>query len=105
MSKRDWKARQVGEPEPGFFRMRLVRKGPIVPARIYHQRGVWWAVIDGQEYQAASDPAAAPRVFQIWHSGEEITEAEYLAELAKRQQPGALDRGKAIDLTKLPPIF
>ena len=29
------RSRQLGRPEPGYFTMRLVKGGPLVPARIY----------------------------------------------------------------------
>lgn len=104
-SKRDWKPRAVGQPEAGYFLIRLVRKGPLIPARIVLRDGMWWAMINGSEYPAASDPAAAPRVFQIWHGGEVITEKQYNKALAKSSHPDALDPNKPIDLTKLPSIF
>lgn len=110
--RREWKARAVAEPQPGFFLIRLVRKGPQVPARICHENGVWWAIVDSQTFPSASDPAAAPRVFPIWHGGEEITEAEYQHRLALKRwaqahQPDhpAANPGRPIDLTTQRSIF
>ena len=109
MNKRDWKARSVADPEPGFFLVRLVRKGPVVPARIRHADGMWSALINGEAFGAASDPAAAARVFFIWHSGEEITEAEYQRRLIEsRDAPPdhpLANPDRPIDLTSMPPLF
>ena len=109
MNKRDWDARAVAEPQPGYFLVRLVRKGPRVPAQIRHVDGQWNAVINGASFPAAADPAAAPRVFFIWHSGEEIAEAEYRKSLARSRAASPDDPlsnpGKPIDLTTRPPLF
>ena len=86
MDRREWKSRPVGEPQPGYFLMKLSRGGPQVPAQIRKIDGLWSAVINGEAFPPASDPAAAPRVFTIWHSAEEITEAEYRRRLAESKQ-------------------
>lgn len=103
--KRSWKARQVGEPEPGYFLIRLVRKGPQVPARITHRDGIWQAIINGEPQREGTDPAMAQDVFRIWHGGEAITEAEYLRAMHKARQPSALPPREPIDLTKRAPLF
>lgn len=109
MNRREWKARPVGEPQPGYFLMRLVRRGPQVPAQIRLSGGLWSAVVNGEEFGSASDPASAPRVFTIWHSGEEITEAEYERRLGISRQASPDDPiskpRKPIDLTSLPSLF
>jgi hypothetical protein len=109
MDRRDWKSRNVAEPQPGYFLTRLVRKGPLVPAQIRHVNGLWSAVINGQSYSSAADPAAAPRVFSIWHSSEEITAAEYAKRLSQslNAKPGdpLSEPDKPIDLVDRPPLF
>lgn len=69
--------RAVDRPEPGHFRLRLVRGGPFVPARIAHDASGWWAEIDGRRYAPHPDPAQAEGVFRVWHGGRHIDEAEY----------------------------
>jgi len=103
--RRDWKSRSVAQPEPGYFRYRMVRNGPFVPARICHEDGLWWAMIEGRAKEKASDPAAAPKVYPIWHGAEMISERQYWADMAKRGLPNALPANKPIDLTNLPPLF
>jgi hypothetical protein len=109
MNRRDWKSRSVAEPEAGFFLMRLVRNGPFVPARIRHIDRMWSAVINGEAFPASSDPANAPRVFSIWHSAEQITEAEYRKRLLQSRDAPPDDPlanpDRPIDLTILPPLF
>ncbi len=106
-------SRPVGQPAPGYFRVRLVRKGPWVGARIVrHSDGSWQAMVDGQRYAAALDPASAPWVFRIWHSGRSISEHEYLSYLRTKgwamahspDHPAAHPR-EPVDLTKTPPLF
>ena len=105
MDRRSWKARPVNTPQPGWFKMRLVRGGPFVPARIQHRNGLWWAEIDGQTYEANFDPSYAPEVFRIWHAAEEITETEYQVEIRGRRAPDAPRSNQPIDLANLPPLF
>lgn len=103
--KRSWKARQVDQPEPGYFLIRLVRKGPLVPARITRRDGVWQAIINGEPQREGADPTTAQGVLRIWHGGEVISEAGYLRAMHKARQPDALPPREPIDLTKLPPLF
>lgn len=76
--------RPVDRPEPGFFRMKLIRGGPFVAARIGHDTAGWWAEIDGQRYAPHPDPAHAEAVYRVWHGGHVIPEAEYQHLLAVR---------------------
>jgi len=107
--------RAIDKPEEGFFRLRLVRGGPYVPARIAHDETGWWAEIDGQRYQPHPDPTHSEGVFRIWHGGRVIDEAEYRHMLAVRgwaersmpQHPSATPR-EPIDaekLRRLPPLI
>jgi len=71
----------VDQPQPGFWKMRLVPKGwHEVPVRICHDLGQWWALIDGAQVGAPhGDPALAEGVLGIWHSRKTpITLDEYL---------------------------
>ena len=92
MTNRDETPRRVDVPEVGFFSMRLVRLGPYVAARIEHSPAGWRATIDGQTFEPNPDPAYAKGVFQIWHGGKRIREAEYrhmlhVRDWAKREAP------------------
>lgn len=105
LERRSWKARAVGLPEPGWFLIRLVRHGPLVPARIIHRDGLWQAVILGEPRAAAAEPSAAADVFRIWHGGEMITEAEYLTAMRKARQADAPKPREPIRLANLAPLF
>jgi hypothetical protein len=105
-------ARAVGQPEPGYFAIRLVRRGPRVPARICFDGVTWHAEVNGERFAGATDPAAAPRVFSIWHGGDFITEREYrhmldMAAWARRHAPDhpAAKPNRPIDLTNAKSIF
>jgi|SRR5579859_5385917 len=67
MVDRNQAPRVVDAPEPCFIRMRLVRNGVFVAARIFHRLGMLAGEINGQP----ADP------MQIWHAGDFIDEAEY----------------------------
>lgn len=105
--------RDVARPEPGYFRLRLVRHGPWVPARIVRRPdGQWQAIVNGESYRADPDPGRAPWVFRIWHGGRVIDRAAYLEMLrvkgwAQAHQPDhpAANPRKPIDLTAAPPLF
>lgn len=75
--------RQIDDPQPGFFRMRLVKGGPYVPAAIKKDGDMFYAEIDGQAFSAHHDPLKAHKVMDIWFSGREITKHEYEFMLAK----------------------
>ncbi len=62
MTRNRQPARAIAEPAVGWFRMRLVRGGPWVGARIYRSLGHLVGEING-------DPCDASRV---WESGEMI---------------------------------
>lgn len=106
-------ARIVDQPTPGFFKMRLVRRGPWVPAAItYSVFGLWQATIDGEIFAADADPVFADGVLRVWHSGRFIDEAEYAHMLAVKAWAGttmpdhpAAQPRKAMDISKLRPLF
>lgn len=82
--------RSTWYPEPGFYRLRLVKKGPMVPCRIRHEpprdpetgefldrSWYWHGDMAGQD---DPDPSPEPtqRVWRIWLSNHKpIEEAEY----------------------------
>ena len=104
--------RAVWPPEPGFFKLRLVRGGWQVPARIVcGGDGLWFAIIDGVSFQPAEDPLHAPGIDKIWHGGTVTTESDYdylnaLRDAAKRWQPQhpACNPDKPINPSLLRPI-
>lgn len=67
MADRTQPPRIVDQPSPGFFRIRVIRGGPWVGARIFTRFGMLTAEINGNP----ADP------FQVWHGGEFIDEARY----------------------------
>lgn len=107
--------RQIGSPEPGFFKLRLVRAGPWVAALIYmpcpmdpefgfplDRSRRLAAEIDGQE----ADP------MRVWLHGRMIPRSEYLflrddAQWAKRYAPNdpKANPKQAIDLNAMQPLF
>lgn len=61
---RDQPSRRIDAPEPGFFRMRLVKNGPYVAARIERKLGHLVATVNG----------APADVDTVWTSGDFIDE-------------------------------
>jgi hypothetical protein len=84
MTRRDQRPRNVWPPEPGWFRLRLVRGGWPVPAAIRHTIDGWFAVIDGFQHPPADDPAYAEGISDLWTYGDRIEEHEYEYLLALR---------------------
>lgn len=62
-------SRRIDQPEPGYFRMRLVRKGPWVGARI------WFGVVTQRLLAEVNGQPAS--VDDVWTSGEMISLADY----------------------------
>ena len=95
-------ARPVDNPRAGFFHVRMVKGGPCVPARICHDFGQFWAVINGVTVDGGGeDPILVKDVMRIWHYGVEIDEAEYERRLLMER----LDPLKPIDLRNKPSLF
>jgi hypothetical protein len=69
--------RAVWPPEPGFFRLRLVRKGWAVPCQIICQDGQWQAEVDGVLLPPVAQPEDAGAIGDIWAYGEKITAPVY----------------------------
>jgi hypothetical protein len=88
--------RQVGKPEPGFFKLRLVKGGPLVGARITHGPTIdpdTGETLDRSPFYAGEingkpdpDPRPEPSdaVWKIWEHGERIGEDEYRFLIADR---------------------
>ena len=70
-------ARLIDTPSPCFIRLRTVSKGPWYAARIYRCLGLLCGEING----SSADP------MQIWHGGDQISEAEYHALLLAANTP------------------
>jgi hypothetical protein len=69
--------RAVWPPEPGLFRLRLVRGGWGVPCAIAVTIDGWQAEIDGIAYPPDPDPARAIGVERIWTGAEIIDQSEH----------------------------
>jgi hypothetical protein len=69
--------RAVWPPEPGHFRLSLVRGGWRVPARLSVTVDGWQAEIDGIAYPPDPDPARATGVERVWTGGEIIDQSEH----------------------------
>lgn len=105
--------RTLDQPRPGYFRLKLVRHGPWVPATIrscQHEPGEPENILDRPPYLVATigDKDADP--YTVWERGDRITEAEYRWRLALREwargtrQPEATPTRPA-DIATLPSIF
>ncbi len=102
MTRRDEPSRSISEPQTGFFKLRLVSKGPWVGASITMRFGQFWqAEINGQVYDWHLDPAQAVNVYRIWTTGKQINEAEYAA--LCRHRPNNPDL--PIRIGSLPTVF
>ncbi len=103
----------LAPPEPGLFFVRLVRKGPWVPARIIFEGGLWRAEINGLADGAPTPDYLDHRaVMRIWESGRAATEPEFdhalaLKAWAEKHAPThpAANPRKPIDLTTIPPLW
>lgn len=98
-------SRDVSQPTPGHFKLRLVRGGPFVAAAISHQMGFWAVWINGEPCGARHpDPWAVDgcgaAMERVWTHGIPIENAEYQALLLN---PPILP-GQKIDIGAMPPI-
>lgn len=103
--------RPIADPQPGYFRLRLVKGGWAVPCAIGEdeQTGKWTSIIDEQEISHI-DPVEAG-VFRVWIYGERIEAWQYadllaLKAWAKQAYPDhpCLHPRRAIDPMRLRPI-
>lgn len=114
-------------PEPGYFRLKLVRRGPWVPAIIWRPcplilPDILEATAPGPEQWCCPAERSRPlraRIgedeadpFEVWTRGSDIDAREYAMRLARRDwavrfapaQPEANPKQPA-DLAKLPSLF
>ena len=102
MNRHDEPPRAIADPEPGYFRIRMIKNGPFVAARIWRRLGMWCASINDIACGAEdADPAKADGVFRIWTTGTRITKPEYEALL--RSPPSSPDL--PIDVGSMKPEF
>lgn len=105
--------RRVDQPQPGLFKLRLVRGGPWVAAEIECDAlGAWTATIDAERRDGHPDPAQAADVFRIWHYGTQVDASEHAflverARWARIHSPDAPEANptRAIRVGSLPPAF
>lgn len=104
----------LAAPQPGFFLMRLVKKGwNKVPARIIYENRLWRAEINGElDGPAVDDPLKSTSVMRIWETGRIVPEPEYrhaidLKAWALRKDPThpAANPRRPIDLTEMKPVW
>lgn len=105
-------SRRIDQPEPGFFKLRLVRRGPWVAAKIVFDGKLWGAEIGGRPAGPPhADHDVAGNVMRIWTAGTRITADEYvyLIDVARHaaanpEHPSA-DPRRPIDINAVAPLF
>lgn len=86
MSIRDQAPRAPDLPKPGWYRTRLAKGGPWVPARIMEFGTLWLVLLDGEPTQAAANPDPWKVHRMEWvNFSTEISEVEYDRLLATRR--------------------
>ena len=117
MADRDWtKARVVNEPQPGFYKVRLVAKGWKVPAWIFQAGDALVAIVDGEQQIGrwrADDEAPMSDItplMRVHLYGEQIDQAEWdylnaLREFCRIHKPDhpCCHPGRPIDIRLLAP--
>lgn len=118
--------RFAGYPEPGYFRLRLVKRGPWVPALIWQPCPMvipvpleltpapedWCRPAERSRPLRATIGTSEANPFEVWISGYFITAQEYLYRLDLQKwatrhaprQPEAKPK-QSVDLTDLPALF
>lgn len=86
MAHEDRTPRAADTPTPGFYRVRMVKGGPWVPARIMHEDGMWLVLIDGEPTAsvAMADPWKVPRMEWVAFANR-LDEGQYRALLEARR--------------------
>jgi hypothetical protein len=117
--------RLVGHPEPGWYRVRLVRGGPWVPARIVLEptpdpwfpenpmdRPCYWSTVVNGEPSKLTEIVPGKDVWRIHEWGERIDKETYdlMVEQAawdKRYDPASplANPDKRVDLSTAPTFF
>ena len=106
--------RQIDQPRPGFFKLRIVKDGPFVPAAIIHRpprdpvtnepldRSLMWeAWIDGKLTREPSQDQLDAGIFRIWTAGREISADEFRA-MSLNESLAPVD--SAVNLSDLTPL-
>lgn len=93
--------RRIDQPEPGFFKIRLVKGGPWLAARIDRNGELWSAWINGRQTAAPSTNHVLAGVEKLWLYGHQITEADYW-DMLGRETP---DATTPADLQRIPSPF
>lgn len=113
--------RHINDPRPGFFLVRKVRRGPLVPARIWRpchctingeDEHAWRDTCDRYPGLSAEIDGFPVEIDQVWHYGKEVDEQEfnYRTEATawdKRNDPDApaANPDQPIDLMTVKPPF
>lgn len=116
--------RQRGQAQPGFFKMRLVKGGPWVPARIHrpchctinggliNAAHAWRDTCDRFPRLVAEIAGEDADLWRVWENGRPIPQAEYdhlmrVRSWAETYAPGAPEANprQAVDLGAMPPLF
>ena len=66
-----------GEPQPGFYTVRLVKKGPELPAVITLTDGLWAAAVNGKPLAAPHPDPFHAGVYTVWHGGRRSDAAQH----------------------------
>ncbi len=99
MNRRSEPPRRVDEPQPGYYRLRLVRKGPFVPAKVECSPSGWRCSIAGMSTGfPLQDPWQVADLSKVCLFGTIITKTEYDA-MMKSLHPSPRKR---IDLNSEP---
>jgi hypothetical protein len=107
--------RVAARPEPGLFKLRLVRRGPWLPARIWwcdHEPGEPDNLLDTGPILVAEIAGQAADPLEVWEHGQRIEQVEYnhrlkvvvWATMHAPQEPEAKPNER-VDLRKHPPLF
>lgn len=106
--------RNPADPEPGFYAVRLVKKGIEVAAKIEVDGGgdcIWAVQINGVGAGVTNDPALCDPLQQVWLFGRKIDEVEYNYLLARYQHYKAHEPDspyanpeKPVDRRLMPPM-
>jgi hypothetical protein len=99
-SRRHEPPRLPDTPEEGYYLVRMVAKGPRVPAMV-NCGFRWRASVCGMWLGADFDPFKAPYVMHICNYGTRITEAEY-ERLMSDPRVSTLDPFTPVDVRTLP---
>jgi len=104
LERRDQVPRPSDTPVPGTYLVRLVRKGPLIPARIDCVGGLWSVTINGVlQGPSQSEPFLAAGMDRAF-LGLRVPEAEYDRRLGWKDIPGHPNAtpNRPIDFNQIP---